>query len=191
MKKNNLALLKNFEYEDLYIEYFLEIPKDWKMNDTNQKVSGISQICKTKAIENGNFVDNIAYIQMPFNFDLLYNNCYEEDFSIPWPNLYVKVSSYDDYNRYRIEGYSYTRIPDKGGFYKRKLNCWRPLSNTNERFNKIKRFFVGGGLELNNITQAHPQIFQTENGKKTSRLGFNVLTTGSVDIKFNCMFQSW
>jgi hypothetical protein len=47
------------------------------------------------------------------------------------------------------------------GFYDEHLSCWRPRGNS--IFNELRRFFIGGSTELEDISYvAIPKLFDSE-----------------------------
>ncbi|XP_072325435.1 tectonic-like complex member MKS1 isoform X2 [Scyliorhinus torazame] len=171
---------EGYEYDNLYVQFFLELPDNW-FCPSQQQLSGVTQTCSTK-VEGR---ENVAYFSYPFNFEMtLRSDNQPEGFLPQWPVLYFGVQSCDFWQRYRIEGYGYIRIPDSPGSYTLTCQTWRPiLPGTSEMY----RFFVGGLLELEDMTYIRtPSTFK---GERLSRFGFRTETTGTVTIKFHCMQQ--
>ena len=100
------------------------------------------------------------------------------------PKIYFQVASQDGWGRHRTEGYAYLDIPSEPGknsllslfcfffkfnelfsknkgFYHENLNCWRPRGDS--IFNELRRFFIGGSHELEDINYvAIPKQFESE-----------------------------
>lgn len=101
------------------------------------------------------------------------------------PKIYFQVASQDGWGRHRTEGYSYLDIPSQPGrrsshlsftmfaeillgFYHENLNCWRPRGDS--IFNELRRFFIGGSHELEDINYvAIPKQFESEKVGRTNR----------------------
>ncbi|CAH1802231.1 unnamed protein product, partial [Owenia fusiformis] len=176
---------KHFEYDDLYIHYFIELPKNWSV-DPHQQLSGVTQRCSTK--REGR--DSVAYFSFPFDFQLFYKNDVineaNTDLLPQWPMLYLEVLSLDSWQRYRTEGYGYVKLPTIPGTTTATVNCWRPLGDT--RSGELRRFFIGGSPELEDPTYSGiPTSFE---GNILSKFGFTTATTGEVSVRFNSIQQS-
>ncbi|XP_078404595.1 tectonic-like complex member MKS1 isoform X2 [Cetorhinus maximus] len=171
---------QGYEYDNLYVQFFVELPDNWFCS-SKQQLFGVTQTCSTKVEDR----ENVAYFSYPFNFEMaLRSEDQPEGFLPQWPVLYFGVHSSDFWQRCRIEGYGYIRIPDSPGSYTLTCQTWRPiLPGTSE----MQRFFVGGFHELEDMTYIRtPSTFK---GERLSRFGFRTKTTGTVTIKFHCMQQ--
>lgn len=82
------------------------------------------------------------------------------------------------------------------GFYDEHLACWRPRGAS--VFDEVRRFFIGGSAELEDLSYvAIPSMFHRERmmelrNQRTpfSRFGFRTISTGTVHVKLNVVFQS-
>ncbi|XP_052801949.1 tectonic-like complex member MKS1 [Mya arenaria] len=177
---------KNFEYDDLYLHFFVDLPKYWTV-ERQQPMSWITQTCSTKVLGR----DDVAYFSFPFHFEAFYHNDNldeeEKELEIPrFPTIMVEVLSLDSWQRYRTEGYSYLTVPGQPGRHQETIQCWRPMGSSVT--SQLRRFFIGGSPELEDPTyQAIPSTFQ---GKYLSKYGFKTESTGSVDISLNVIMQS-
>ncbi|XP_061196324.1 uncharacterized protein LOC133204586 [Saccostrea echinata] len=176
---------KDFEFDDLYIHFFVDIPKNWKV-DRHQQLSWVTQTCATK-VEGR---DDVAHFSFPFEFEMFYKDeTYIEENKDPFPHfpfILMEVLSLDSWNRFRTEGYTYLAIPPRPGVYKETVHCWRPLGPS--FVSEMRRFFIGGSPELEDPT--YTAIPSTFDGPHLSKYGFRTETTGSVDVKFNVIMQS-
>jgi Meckel syndrome type 1 protein len=149
-------------------------------------ISGFTQTSKIKTEAQ----DEIAYFSHPFEYDLYYKNDEineENKDALPkMPKILFEVASYDLWNRYRTEGYAWTQIPVKPGTYEENLPCWRPRGDS--FIYELRRFFIGGSPELEDISFV--TIPSDLEGTILSRYGFRTVTTGSIQIRMNCVFQS-
>uniref|UniRef100_UPI00398E44FE tectonic-like complex member MKS1 isoform X2 n=1 Tax=Pristiophorus japonicus TaxID=55135 RepID=UPI00398E44FE len=172
---------QDYEYDNLYIHFFLELPDYWFCSP-KQQLSGVTQTCSTKVQDR----ENVAYFSYPFNFEMSLRSEEQPEGSLPqWPVLYFGVHSCDFWQRCRVEGYGYISIPDSPGSYTMKCQTWRPILPGTSA--EMRRFFVGGSLELEDMTYIRtPSTFK---GERLSRFGFRTKTTGTVTIKFHCMQQ--
>lgn len=66
------------------------------------------------------------------------------------PKILFEVASYDSWNRYRTEGYTWTQLPVNPGVFKESLPCWRPRGDS--LIYELRRFFIGGSPELEDIS---------------------------------------
>ncbi|CAE1324505.1 MKS1 [Acanthosepion pharaonis] len=176
---------KNFEYNDLYLHFFVDLPKGWS-SYPGQELSWVTQTCSTKVIHK----ENVAYYSFPFNFELFYKkelNKLNTSEDVPhFPIIYLEVLSLDSWQRYRTEGYSYLTIPPTPGLHKMKIDCWRPCGNS--ILAELRRFFIGGSPELEDPT--YTGIPSTFEGSHFSKFGFRTETTGSVHLSLNVLMQS-
>lgn len=66
------------------------------------------------------------------------------------PKILFEVASYDSWNRYRTEGYTWTQLNTKSGGLQEELPCWRPRGDS--IIYELRRFFIGGSPELEDIS---------------------------------------
>uniref|UniRef100_A0A7N5ZWD6 MKS transition zone complex subunit 1 n=1 Tax=Anabas testudineus TaxID=64144 RepID=A0A7N5ZWD6_ANATE len=171
---------KGFEYDNLYIHFFMELPNNWSSLPF-QSLSGVTQTCRTKTSGK----ENVAYFSFPFSFETFYMS--EKEKSIPqWPVLYFKVLSLDFWQRYRTEGYGYLLFPAIPGKHIITCHTWRPLQIGT--VSALRRFFIGGSPELED--NSYVRIPGTFKGERLSRFGFYTETTGSVTFNLHCMQQA-
>ncbi|KAJ8043977.1 Meckel syndrome type 1 protein [Holothuria leucospilota] len=175
---------KNYEYNSLYVHYFVELPKDWSA-DRSQEMAGVTQTCQTKEVNK----ENIAYFSHPFDIEMFYkpDELEDNEDKMPqWPQIFVEVLSIDSWHRYRTEGYGYIAIPSSPGTHVLEIQTWRPVGRS--IFDDLRRFFIGGSPELEDPT--YVSVPTTHDGKILSRFGFRTETTGSVTVKLHVMQQS-
>lgn len=174
---------RDFELNNLYVHYFFELPENWQMKDERQ-IAGVTHTCST-TVENR---DNVAYYSFPFEAEFIYKvtNISGMEMMPKWPQLFLEVISFDRWKRYSVEGYAYTILPSEPGSYLITLNTWRPI--TRNPISNLRRFFIGGSLELEDIT--YVGISSKTEEKQLSRLGFETQTSGSVTVRLNIVHQS-
>uniref|UniRef100_A0A8D0H510 MKS transition zone complex subunit 1 n=1 Tax=Sphenodon punctatus TaxID=8508 RepID=A0A8D0H510_SPHPU len=137
---------KGYEYNNLYMRFFLELPSRWS-SPVFQQLSGVTQTCTAKALDR----DSVAYFSYPFTLEAFFT---QED---------------------GLEGSHILTAP-----------TWRPVELGT--VSELRRFFIGGSLELEDITYVRvPGTFQ---GSRLSRFGFRTEMTGSVTFRFHCLQQS-
>jgi len=141
---------ENFEYDNLHIEYFVDVPKDWKVGN-DQILSGCTASCRTKQI---NFTDT-AYFCQPFSYELFQTN-YRSDDEVreSWPKIYVHVLASNNWGKMRSEGYGYMNIPSIPGKHTILINCWRPIGGGgyDSILSKMNRLFIGCSPQLDDVT---------------------------------------
>ncbi|XP_070591140.1 tectonic-like complex member MKS1 isoform X2 [Erythrolamprus reginae] len=160
---------QGYEYNNLYIHFFLELPSCWSC-PPSQLLSGMTQMCTSKV----HGKDRVAFFSFPFTLEMFFTQEDDLEGSLPeWPVLYFEVLSLDFWHRYRVEGYGFVVLPAT------------PELGT---ISELRRFFIGGSPELEDIT--YTKVPSTFTGDCLSRFGFRSETTGSVTFRLNCLQQS-
>ncbi|XP_070772940.1 tectonic-like complex member MKS1 isoform X2 [Enoplosus armatus] len=182
MMNGEIVSAKGFEYDNLYIHFFMELPNNWSSLPF-QSLSGVTQTCRAKTLGK----ENVAFFSYPFSFEAFYMCEKESEESIPqWPVLYFKVLSLDSWQRYRTEGYGYLLFPAMPGKHTITCHTWRPLQTGT--VSALRRFFIGGSPELED--HSYVRIPGTFKGERLSRFGFCTETTGSVTFNLHCIQQA-
>ncbi|XP_072231486.1 tectonic-like complex member MKS1 isoform X2 [Leuresthes tenuis] len=182
LMNGEIVLAKGFEYDNLYIHFYMELPNSWSSLPF-QSLSGVTQTCRTKSLGK----ENVALFSYPFNFEAFYMSEKESEESIlQWPVLYFKVLSLDSWQRYRTEGYGYLLFPAMPGKHTVTCHTWRPLQTGT--VSALRRFFIGGSAELED--HSYVRIPGTFKGERLSRFGFCTETTGSVTFNLHCIQQA-
>ncbi|XP_045895093.1 Meckel syndrome type 1 protein isoform X3 [Micropterus dolomieu] len=182
LMNGEIVLAKGFEYDNLYIHFFMELPNNWSSLPF-QSLSGVTQTCRTKTLGK----ENVAFFSYPFSFEAFYMCEKEGEELIPqWPVLYFKVLSLDSWQRYRTEGYGYLLFPAVSGKHTITCHTWRPLQTGT--VSALRRFFIGGSPELED--HSYIRIPGTFKGERLSRFGFCTETTGSVTFNLHCIQQA-
>lgn len=108
----------------------------------------------------------------------------EEGDDMGWPTIYVQVGSVDSWDRHRVEGYGYARLPETVGGHEVDIQTWVPSASIRD---ELKSAFVGGGAGLDDISYVKaPEGFS---GPFLSRFGFSSEPAGSVKIRWNLVSQ--
>ncbi|KAJ3589541.1 hypothetical protein NHX12_010386 [Muraenolepis orangiensis] len=167
MVNGEIVSAKGFEYDNLYVHFFMELPNNWSTLPF-QPLSG----------------DSVAFFSFPFDFEAFHLSENESEESLPrWPVLYFKVLSLDSWQRYRTEGYGYLVFPATPGKHVVTCHTWRPLQAGT--VSGLRRFFIGGSPELED--HSYVRVPGTFKGDRLSRLGFCTETTGSVVFNLHCI----
>lgn len=179
MVNGEIASAKGFEYDNLYVHFFMELPNNWSTLPF-QPLSGVTQTCRTKTVGK----DSVAFFSYPFSFEAFHLRENESEECLPqWPVLYFKVLSLDFWQRYRTEGYGYLVFPATPGRHEVTCHTWRPLQAGT--VSGLRRFFIGGSPELEE--HSYVRVPGTFKGDRLSRFGFCTETTGSVVFNLHCI----
>ncbi|XP_023228686.1 Meckel syndrome type 1 protein-like [Centruroides sculpturatus] len=174
---------RDFELDNLYVHYFFELPENWQMRDERQ-IAGVTHTCATTTERR----DDVAYFSFPFEAEFIYKvtNVTGREMMPKWPQLFLEVVSFDRWKRYCVEGYTHMVLPSEPGSYSMNLATWRPI--THDNIGNLRRFFIGGSTELEDITYTGVLTKSEEN--QMSHLGFETQSSGSVNIRLNIVHQS-
>ncbi|XP_076017365.1 tectonic-like complex member MKS1 [Genypterus blacodes] len=182
LMNGEIVSAKGFEYDNLYIHFFMELPNNWSSLPM-ESFSGITQTCCTKTLGK----ENVAFFGFPFSFETFYMNEKDSEECVPqWPVLYFKVLSLDSWQLYRTEGYGYLVFPAVPGKHTMTCHTWRPLQTGVA--SSLRRFFIGSSPELEELS--YVRIPGTFKGERLSRFGFYTETTGSVTFNLHCIQQA-
>ncbi|XP_057357300.1 tectonic-like complex member MKS1 isoform X4 [Manis pentadactyla] len=174
---------QGYEYDNLYVHFFVELPTTNWSSPALQQLSGITQTCTTKSLG----MDKVAYFSYPFTFEASFLHDDESaDALLEWPVLYCEVLSLDFWQRCRVEGYGAVVLPATPGAHTLTVSTWRPLELGTGA--ELRRFFIGGSLELEDLS--YVRIPGTFKGECLSRFGLRTETTGSVTFRLHCLQQS-
>uniref|UniRef100_A0A2K5MI13 MKS transition zone complex subunit 1 n=1 Tax=Cercocebus atys TaxID=9531 RepID=A0A2K5MI13_CERAT len=103
---------QGYEYDNLYVHFFVELPTTHWSSPAFQQLSGVTQTCTTKSLG----VDKVAHFSYPFTFEAFFLHEDESSDALPeWPVLYCEVLSLDFWQRYRVEGYGAVVLPATPG----------------------------------------------------------------------------
>jgi len=174
-----------FEYDNLFIEWFIDLPYDWSTTDI-RTLSGVTHTCCTRTEGR----DDVAYFSFPFSLDLFYKLSAHRDKStdaeLQWPRMFFEVVSFDMWQRYRAEGYGCLTLPNHPGSTMHEVLTWRPAGDS--VISELRRFFIGGSPELEDPTFVSRPV--SHDGSYLSKFGFRSITSGVVNIRTNTILQS-
>ncbi|XP_056267240.1 Meckel syndrome type 1 protein isoform X2 [Pseudoliparis swirei] len=182
LMNGEIVSAKGFEYDNLYIHFFMELPNNWSSLPF-QSLSGVTQTCRARTLGK----EHVALFSFPFSFEAFYMSEKETEEAAPqWPVIYFKVLSLDSWQRFRTEGYGYLLFPATPGKHSMTCHTWRPLQAG--PVSALRRFFIGGSPELEDLSYVRiPSTFQ---GERLSRFGFCTESTGSVTFDLHCIQQA-
>ncbi|XP_022902728.1 tectonic-like complex member MKS1 [Onthophagus taurus] len=169
---------ENFEYNNVYVQYFVDLPLNWSCFDQNQ-LKGTTQACTRRNVDGKFYFGAIFEVILSVDLNLTKK-------ILDTPFIYFEIISKDTFNRFRIEGISYLKLPILPGSYEKRLECLRirPDNISNE----LRRFFIGDFMSYDDITwfsmpKSHQDVVLNKQGTTT-------LSSGSIEIKFNIIEQS-
>jgi Meckel syndrome type 1 protein len=172
---------KQFEYDTIYVQYFIDLPSDWSCEDDSQ-LQGITQTCHTKGEE------SLAHFGHVFDVVLDYNIEELDKRGIPKsPYVYFEIISKDNWSRYRTEGLTYKNLPvAKPGNYRFELQCFRLIPESIS--GQLRRFFIGDCSSYSDITWIGlPKDYE---GSVLNKYGANTVGTGQIGVRMNVVHQS-
>uniref|UniRef100_G1R9L0 MKS transition zone complex subunit 1 n=1 Tax=Nomascus leucogenys TaxID=61853 RepID=G1R9L0_NOMLE len=171
---------QGYEYDNLYVHFFVELPTTRWSSPAFQQLSGVTQTCATKSLG----MDKVAHFSYPFTFEAFFLQEDESSDALPeWPVLYCEVLSLDFWQRYRVEGYGAVVLPATPGSHTLTISTWRPVELGTVA--ELRRFFIGGSLELEDLSYVRiPGSFK---GERLSRFGLRTETTGTVTFRLHCL----
>ncbi|XP_043268247.1 Meckel syndrome type 1 protein-like isoform X2 [Venturia canescens] len=181
-----IASAENFFYEPLFVNYKVDLPRDWTIigndaDDAGERLTGTSQRCHPI-----NGKAHFGYLtEISLDFDLNRLNA-SENVQPAWPYLIFTVGSIDQWTRYRNEGYACIPLPASPGTHSFVLPTWRPIGRL---VNVLRRFFTGGTVQLEDITYCGiPEPRQST--RHLEKTPLKVISGGSITINLNIAHQS-
>ncbi|EZA61269.1 Meckel syndrome type 1 protein [Ooceraea biroi] len=169
-----------FSYDGLFITYFMDLPQYWSTKQKD-RLSGRTQKCR---LERGSahfsYCTDVSLHYPSSEFQRAKDNA-----SSFWPRVLFSVASLDSWTRYRIQGYAVLSIPRTPGSYKFTVPTWRAKGNIVDR---LRRFFIGGSHELEDITYCGIPI--AHEGKVLDKSNLHVVPSGSIKINVNIVHQN-
>ncbi|XP_028171477.1 Meckel syndrome type 1 protein [Ostrinia furnacalis] len=163
---------KEFEMDDLYVEYTIKIPDAIKCTEP---VHGRTHVTRALRVEDTEEWCFGHIIELHLEADAVTG-------IEPSPlQIFFEVISTDWWGRHRTEGYSYLALPLRPGSHSKLLSCSRP-----DEWDRVeagsRRFFVGGCNLIKDLdVLANPQL---------QNANFVFTTTGSIFIRWHTLAQS-
>uniref|UniRef100_A0A0N5ABN7 B9 domain-containing protein 1 n=1 Tax=Syphacia muris TaxID=451379 RepID=A0A0N5ABN7_9BILA len=167
----------NFEHDELYVEYKIEVPAGVHVNDENNE--GCTHTSLAKSVE-GN---DIAIFSYNFSVQLLMDTKVTDDFF--WPRILVKVNAEDLWGRYYIDGYGFTMLPQSPGRHTVTIPCWKPLDPLNKRA-ALFNYFVSQSIDIDHLKLGE----LLTQSKRVSRIGLATETSGDLKLNISCILQA-
>ncbi|KYN36661.1 Meckel syndrome type 1 protein [Trachymyrmex septentrionalis] len=170
----------DFSYDGLFITYFIDLPQNWSTNQKERLVGRTQKSRLTNKTAYFSYCTDIPLYYPSNEFQSLNNNV-----SSRWPRLLFSAASLDSWTRYRIEGYAALPIPMTPGRYKFTIPTWRAKGSI---IDTLRRFFVGGSYELEDVTYCGIPI--NHEGKVLDKSNLKVVPSGDIKIYMNIIHQS-
>ncbi|XP_018561989.2 LOW QUALITY PROTEIN: Meckel syndrome type 1 protein [Anoplophora glabripennis] len=171
---------KHFEYPDVYIEYYIDLPEGWSC-ENSENLRGRTQtshgITDKYLLHFGHCVD----VVLQYNIQKLSQT------GVPkTPYIYFEIISKGTWDRYRTEGLTYKILPiSEPGHHIYNLSCFR---FTQGAWGDLRRFFIGDCKNYKDVTWIG--IPKEHEGVVINKFGINTLGTGELNVRVNVVHQS-
>ena len=121
--------LSGFGPYNTFAEFTLELPDGWFTKDDSASLFGLTQKCYPDR-------NDVVHLSCPFNFNLY---CEKEDSS--WPQILIKVNSFDTFGFQRVEGYGAKLLPRFPGTHRIQMETFREVPNS--PLDMLSLYFLG------------------------------------------------
>jgi hypothetical protein len=103
------------------------------------------------------------------------------------PHLLFQVNSVDSWDRHRIEGYGFVRLPMEPGYHEIEVDTWRPRGSI---MTEIHSFFLGGSVRILKLDEMIRTQYLDENGQSdiVNRFGLETEDAGKVKLNINLCY---
>ncbi|XP_026812777.1 Meckel syndrome type 1 protein isoform X1 [Rhopalosiphum maidis] len=172
-----------FEYDNLFIRYFIDLPSGWECASTNS-LSGTTHTCR----RNNNMTSIFSYL---FNVTIILPKTIDQPKDQPINSAFITfiIYSIDSWNKERVEGYASYQIPKFSTpiSYKTniKLEAWLPKSRN--CVHNLQRYFIGGTVKL--AEPNYTNVPTNFNEKLLSKFGMETEHRGSLNITLSNLMQ--
>ena len=117
-------------------------------------------------IEGTEFVNHFCF---PFDYQFLAKEESSKSFSFltltlvnQRPYLMFQVNSVDSWNRHRIQGYGFVRLPLEPGYHEIEIETWKPRGSM---WSEIHGYFLGGSIRVLKLEELIRTKYLDEYGK--------------------------
>ena len=149
-------------------------------------VTHISQgrVEHTEDLEDEDSTKFCSHFCFPFDYQFLAKDATIETSR---PYILLQVNSIDEWNRHRIEGYGFIRMPIDPGYHQLEVQTWRPRASLDS---EIHSFFLGGSVRVQKLEELVRTKFVDSNGIDdiVNRFGLETEDSGSVKVNINICF---
>jgi len=189
-----IMLVENCNGDYLYVEAELAVPPKWRLLSLSDNHASLPGGGSTRRIitqasacwHRGSTAFSSG--TRTYNFGLPF----EWKFEVPTgellqvPILYLQANSLDFWERFRVEGYGYAALPDRGGSHMVKVSLWRPMGSI---FDEMRRFYIGGIPALSSIQ--HSGLPFDDQRKFVARTNMITIPTGQIIVRFEILHRSF
>ena len=186
---------RGFDRDFLYCEWVLDYDKDvWRVEgESGGQTSGVTQISKcVKYPATGDGEGDawssgdraVAHWSLPVEL-----SCVADSVPPPakHPVIYFQVSSYDEWDRYRCEGYGRLNLGALPvGSRTEVIKTWKAGGTVADR---VASQFVGGSPEIGDVSYAGVPA-DAKDKPVHSRLGFVADSSGEIKVRVNIVTQT-
>lgn len=106
------------------------------------------------------------------------------------PHIVFQVNSTDEWNRQRIEGYGFARVPDTPGYHQLQVQTWRPRASLQS---EIYSFFLGGSVRIQKLEEitrtTHGVLDGSGERDIINRFGMETVDAGTILVNMNVATQ--
>lgn len=185
---------RGFDRDFLYCEWVLDYDKDlWRIEGESAQTSGVTQI--SRCVEYPATGDGegdawgsgdrmAAHWSLPVEL-----SCVADSVPPPakHPVVYFQVSSYDEWDRYRCEGYGHLNLGALPvGSCTKVIKTWKAGGTIADR---VASQFVGGSPEIGDVSYAGVPA-DAKDKPVHSRLGFVADSSGEIKVRVNIVTQT-
>ena len=185
---------RGFDRDFLYCEWVLDYDKDlWRIEGESAQTSGVTQISRcVKYPATGDGEGDawgsgdrmVAHWSLPVEL-----SCVADSVPPPakHPVVYFQVSSYDEWDRYRCEGYGHLNLGALPvGSCTKVIKTWKAGGTIADR---VASQFVGGSPEIGDVSYAGVPA-DAKDKPVHSRLGFVADSSGEIKVRVNIVTQT-
>ena len=191
-----------FQAEDTYIMYDVLLPEQgWIFEDVNEyemygvirdttveynKRNSVTHVSKAKTHfssdpEDGETTTMTSHFCFPFDFQF---KAKDSAMEYQRPYILLQVNSVDSWNRHRIEGYGFVKMPLSPGYHSIEVSTWRPRASLDS---EIHSFFLGGSVRLQKLEEMVRTRYIDSSGFHdiVNRFGLETEDAGKVTVNLN------
>ena len=98
-----------------------------------------------------------------------------------------QVNSVDSWNRHRIQGYGFARLPLEPGHHELEIDTWKPRGSMNS---EIHSFFLGGSIRVLKLEELIRTRYIDEYGNAdiVNRFGLETQDSGRIKVNINLCY---
>jgi len=134
-------------------------------------------------------IQPVAHFGLPIRFNVFSSHDNSGELMMATPLVLFQVSSVHSFERHRIQGYGYTRLPVTAGSKEVEVSTWRPSGDFSSQ---LAEFFVGGANRLSDLRYiAHPPTAvhqgHAPHTRFLSKFGFMTNSAGKVRVRVHAL----